>query len=112
MGAIKTLYFVFNSFNFFFVKIRSNVLGKGSDITIVSSSYSLELVKKACYKIQKEFKISCEIIDLRTVKPYDGKTILSSVKKTKRLMVVDYDWPMGGIASEIISFVSEKLAKD
>ncbi len=91
---------------------KANVIKKGSDISIVSSSYSLELVKKACYKIEKEFKISCEIIDLRTVKPYDKKTILSSVKKTKRLMVVDYDWPMGGIASEIISFVSENLAKD
>jgi pyruvate dehydrogenase E1 component beta subunit len=90
---------------------KANVLKKGSDITIISTSYSLELVKKASLKIQKALGISCEIIDLRTVKPYDKATILKSVKKTKRLMVVDYDWPMGGIASEIISFVSENLAK-
>ena len=52
-----------------------------------------------------------EVIDPRTLSPLDFQTIIHSVKKTKRLMVVDYDWPMGGIASEIISFVSENLAK-
>ncbi len=88
---------------------KANIIKKGKDLTIISSSYSLELVKKACAKIQNKINASIEIIDLRTIKPYDKKTILKSVSKTKRIMVVDYDWPMGGIASEIISFISEKI---
>ena len=53
--------------------------------------------------------ISVEILDLRTLNPIDENTILTSLKKTKRLCVIEYGWPRSGIASEIISIVTRKI---
>ena len=51
-------------------------------------------------ELDKE-NISCEIIDLRTVRPMDHETILNSVKKTKRLVILEEAWPFGNVATEI-----------
>ena len=60
----------------------------------------LLLALGAAEELQKE-GISAEVIDLRTIRPLDVPTILNSVKKTNRLVVVDENWPMGSIASEL-----------
>mgnify|MGYP006084214747 CR=1 FL=1 len=87
---------------------KCNILKKGKDITIVSNSYmSLESYKAA--KVLKKIGIDAEVIDLRSLRPLDSKTILSSVNKTKKLLVVDGGWPQYGISSEIISIISEKM---
>jgi len=79
----------------------------GNDITIVSSSYTLETVRKAI-EMTKQKNISVELIDLRSIKPIDKKTILNSLKKTGRIVVVDGGWVTGGVASEIVSIVSSE----
>ena len=87
---------------------KCKVMKKGKDITIVSNSYmSLESLKAA--SILKKINVNAEVIDLRSLRPLDSKTIINSVKKTKKILVVDGGWPQYGISSEIISIVSERL---
>jgi len=81
---------------------------KGSSVTIVTIGYSLIDAIKASETLNKE-KIYPEIIDIRSLWPLDIKTIVKSVKKTKRLVVIDPSWQSFGAASEIISRVSEVL---
>ena len=84
---------------------KSKITKKGSDITIVSSSYmSIEALKAA--EILKEYNIDAEIIDLRTLRPLDINPVIKSVKKTKKLLVVDNGWTQFGISSEIISRIA------
>ena len=82
----------------------------GTDVTIVSFN---KMVIEACYaamELEKE-GISAEVIDLRTIRPLDIDTIVASVKKTNRLIVVDESWPMFGVSSEI-AYLVQKHAFD
>ena len=72
----------------------------GTDVTIVSFNKMMHVVNAAADELAKE-GISAEVIDLRTIRPLDHKTIVESVKKTNRLVVVDESWPMFGVSAEI-----------
>ncbi len=72
----------------------------GTDVTIVSFGKIIKEADKAAAVLEKE-GISCEIIDLRTVKPLDANAILESVKKTNRLVILEEAWPFGNVATEI-----------
>ena len=63
------------------------------------------------YKFLKINGIEPEIIDLRTLRPIDKKTIINSVKKTRKLLVIDNSWTTYGISAEIISIVTESIFK-
>lgn len=87
---------------------ESRTCKKGGDITIVSSGVlTLETLKAAKY-LEEKHNISAEIIDLITIKPLDYKTIIESTRKTKRICVVDSGFTTCSIATEIISYVSER----
>ena len=87
---------------------KAEILKKGKDITIVSCSYmTIEVLRIS--EFLKKNNIDFELIDLQSVSPLDYKTILNSVKKTKRLLVLDIGHKSFGISAEIISIVSEKL---
>jgi len=73
---------------------------EGSDVTIVSFGKIIKEAYKAADVLAKE-GISCEIIDLRTVRPLDLEAIYKSVKKTNRLIILEEAWPLANIASEI-----------
>ena len=81
---------------------------EGNDITLVTLSYTVELALEASIEIAEE-GISVEVIDLRSIVPLDIKTILESVLKTKRLLVVDEDYLSFGLTGEIITRVIENL---
>ncbi len=81
---------------------------EGNDITIVSLSYMTLEATKAADLLGKD-GIHTEVIDLRSVKPIDEETIMTSVAKTGRLIVVDGTWKSLGVPSEIITLVTEKL---
>jgi len=85
---------------------KANVLREGEQVTLVSHSISLKLCLEAAKKLESN-GISCEIIDLRTIKPLDIDTILESVKKTNRCVVVEQGWAQSGVSSEIISVIME-----
>ena len=78
----------------------ADIKREGTDVTIVSFGKIIKEAYKAADELDKE-DISCEIIDLRTVRPMDHKTILNSVKKTNRLVILEEAWPFGNVATEI-----------
>ena len=78
----------------------ADIKREGTDVTIVSFGKIIKEAYKAADELDKE-NISCEIIDLRTVRPMDHETILKSVKKTNRLVILEEAWPFGNVATEI-----------
>ena len=88
----------------------ADIKREGSDVTIVSFGKIIKEAYKAADELAKE-NISCEIIDLRTVRPMDTEAILNSVKKTNRLVVLEEAWPFGNVSTEI-TFQVQSLAFD
>jgi pyruvate dehydrogenase E1 component beta subunit len=78
----------------------ANVVKEGKDVTIVSFNKMMKVALTAAEELAKE-GISAEVIDLRTIRPLDWFTILNSVKKTNRLVIVEEQWPMCSVSSEI-----------
>ena len=79
----------------------------GNDVTVVSFGKIIKEAYKAADILDKE-GISCEVIDLRTVRPLDIDTVLESVKKTNRLVILEEAWPFGNVSTEITYQVQEK----
>jgi pyruvate dehydrogenase E1 component beta subunit len=89
---------------------KADIKRSGTDVTLVSFGKII----KTCYAAAEELEkdgISCEIIDLRTIRPIDYHTVIESVKKTNRLVIVEEAWPLGSIATEV-SFKVQKEAFD
>ena len=80
----------------------------GKDITLVSFGKILKEALKASDELHKE-GIDVEIIDLRTIRPLDYKTIFESVKKTNRLVILEESWPFGNISTEITYQVQNEI---
>jgi len=79
---------------------KADIKKAGKDVTIVSFNKIMKVAMGAAAELEKE-NINAEVIDLRTVRPLDWKTILESVKKTNRLVIVEEQWPFGSVSSEI-----------
>jgi len=79
---------------------KADIKRKGDNVTIVTFGKILKLVNEAAEELQKE-GISCEVIDLRSIRPIDYDTIIASVKKTNRCVVVEESWPLASISSEL-----------
>ncbi len=84
----------------------ADIKREGKDVTVVSFGKIIKEAFKAADELEKE-GISVEVIDLRTVRPMDHETILNSVKKTNRLVILEEAWPFGSVASEITYQVQE-----
>ena len=85
----------------------ADIKRKGTDVTVVSFGKIIKEVYKASEELEKE-GISCEIIDLRTVRPLDINSVIDSVKKTNRLVILEEAWPFGNVSTEITYQVQEK----
>lgn len=79
---------------------KADVKKAGRDVTIVSFNKMMKVALGAASELEKE-GISAEVIDLRSIRPLDWMTILESVKKTNRLVIVEEQWPFASISSEI-----------
>lgn len=79
---------------------KANIIQQGADVTLVSFGKMIKIAREATQVMEKQ-GIAVELIDLRTVRPLDLSTIIHSVKKTNRLVIVEEAWPLGSIASEI-----------
>ena len=79
---------------------KAHVTRAGTDVTIVSYNKMMKVSLSAAAELQKE-NISAEVIDLRTIRPLDWMTVLESVKKTNRLVIVEEQWPFASISSEV-----------
>ena len=83
----------------------------GSDLSIVSYSIGVGIALDAAEKLAAE-GISAEVIDLRTLRPLDSATVIASLRKTNRLMIVEEGWPTCSIASELAMVVMEQAFDD
>ncbi|ATL47954.1 pyruvate dehydrogenase complex E1 component subunit beta [Chitinophaga caeni] len=79
---------------------KADIKRAGKDVTIVSFNKMMKVALDAAEELAKE-GIEAEVIDLRTIRPLDWFTILESVKKTNRLVIVEEQWPFASISSEI-----------
>src|SRR6187431_2197597 len=79
---------------------KADIKRAGKDVTIVSFNKMMKVALSAAEELAKE-GIEAEVIDLRTIRPLDWMTILESVKKTNRLVIVEEQWPFASISSEI-----------
>jgi len=86
---------------------QANVLRPGSDLTIVSCGEYVNRCVAAAQELEQQ-GLSCEVIDLRTIVPLDTQTILTSVAKTSRLLIVDEAYSMCGVGAEISALVMEE----
>jgi len=84
----------------------ANVAREGSDLTIVGLGATLHMAMAAAAELEQD-GISCEVVDLRSVVPLDRDTIITSARKTGRLLVVDDDYKSYGLSGEIICSVVE-----
>jgi pyruvate dehydrogenase E1 component beta subunit len=86
----------------------ADIKREGDDVTIVSFGKIIKEAYKAADVLKKD-NISCEIIDLRTVRPLDIDAVLKSVKKTNRLVILEEAWPFGNVSTEITFQVQSKV---
>jgi pyruvate dehydrogenase E1 component beta subunit len=89
---------------------KADIKRVGTDVTIVSYNKMMKVALGAAEELAKE-GISAEVIDLRTIRPLDWHTIVESVKKTNRLVIVEEQWPFASVSSEI-SYRVQKEAFD
>ncbi|HRU60729.1 MAG TPA: pyruvate dehydrogenase complex E1 component subunit beta [Bacteroidia bacterium] len=88
----------------------ADVKRAGRDVTIVSFGKMMKVALKAAEELSKD-NIDAEVIDLRTVRPIDYATLINSVKKTNRMVIVEESWPLASIASEL-AFAVQRHAFD
>lgn len=86
---------------------KANVLRKGKDITIVAISFMVQEALAAAEILAKE-GVDAEVIDIRSLRPFDEKTILNSLEKTGHLLAVDVSWELCGFSSEVAALAAEK----
>jgi len=80
---------------------KADIKREGDDVTIVSFGKIIKEAYKAADELKEEHDLSCEVIDIRTVRPMDYETIVKSLKKTNRLVILEEAWPFGNVATEI-----------
>lgn len=89
---------------------KARIAREGKDVTVVSFNKMMKVALGAADELAKE-GIEAEVIDLRTIRPLDWETIVESVKKTNRLVIVEEQWPFASVSSEI-SYRVQKEAFD
>jgi pyruvate dehydrogenase E1 component beta subunit len=90
----------------------ARVVREGSDVTIVAISRMALTAERAAETLASEHRVQAEVIDPRTLRPLDLDTILASVRKTNRCVIVEEGWPHGGIGANLAALVSEQAFDD
>jgi pyruvate dehydrogenase E1 component beta subunit len=85
---------------------KARVARPGEQVTIVAFSRMVKLALQAAEELQKA-GVSAEVIDLRSLRPFDAETVIASVKKTNCVVSVEEGWPFAGIGSEIAALMME-----
>ncbi|MEM7791549.1 MAG: alpha-ketoacid dehydrogenase subunit beta [Verrucomicrobiota bacterium] len=86
----------------------ANILNEGTDLTIVSHGRCAIISLNAAKKLKEEYDLSVEVIDLRSIRPLDEETILQSVKKTNRVVLVEENKPFCGVDAQISHLIQFK----
>lgn len=91
---------------------KANVERQGTDVTITAFAKMVGFSLEAADILQRDHGISCEVVNLRTIRPLDRPAIIESVKKTNRIVSVEEGWPQHGVGSEIAALLMESEAFD
>lgn len=91
---------------------RAQVLRSGSDVTLISHSYSTVRAMQAAQRLHDEHDISAEVIDLRSLRPLDIETVAESVFKTHRAVCVEEGWPTYGVTAELAARIQRACFDD
>jgi pyruvate dehydrogenase E1 component beta subunit len=91
---------------------RARIAREGNDVTIVGVSRMALTAERAAETLAKEHGVEAEVIDPRTLRPLDLDTILASVKKTNRCVVVEEGWPHGGVGANLGALIAEHAFDD
>ena len=87
---------------------QANIVLSGSDATIVTYSIMVSKSLEAAKILKEKYGLVVEVIDLQTIRPLDRETVLTSVKKTNRLITVEESWPFASVGSEIVNIVQNE----
>src|SRR5699024_3057242 len=85
-----------------------NIVKEGEDLTVIAWGGMVREAMKAVKKVEQENNCTCEIIDLRSIVPLDAETVIESVKKTGRAVIIHEAHQTAGFAGEIISLINEE----
>ena len=88
---------------------KADIKRPGGDVTIITYSRSLKTSLAAAEKLADEDGIDVEVIDLRTIRPLDLDTLLASVVKTHRAVIVEEDWPYCGVGAGVADRIYQKI---
>jgi len=80
----------------------------GDQVTIVCHSKTVALAEKAAAQLAERHELSAEVVDLRTIRPLDTATILASVRKTNRCVVVEEGWPFCGVGAQVVDEIQRE----
>ncbi len=91
---------------------KAAVRREGDDVTIVGISRMALTAQRAADVLAEEHDVSAEVIDPRTLRPLDLDTILASVRKTNRCVIVEEGWPHGGVGANLAALIQEQAFDD
>lgn len=87
---------------------QANILREGTDVTLIGYSGSVHQATRAATMLEEQEEISAEVIDLRCLRPLDMDTVIESVKKTNRAVIVEDAWGFGGFGGELAAQIMER----
>jgi len=87
---------------------QANIVREGDDVTVVATAYMVTRALNAAEKLEKERGISLEIIDPRTIVPFDKESVLNSVKKTGRIVIFTEECQTGSFAEHVAAIVADE----
>jgi pyruvate dehydrogenase E1 component beta subunit len=90
----------------------ADVKREGTDVSLIAHGRSVLTALAAAHRLSEEFNISAEVVDLRSIRPLDEQTILDSVRKTHRAVLVDENKPFCGVSSQIATMIQEHAFDD
>ena len=86
---------------------KARIAREGTDISLISYGRQVNLLLRVADQLAKEQDVQAEVIDLRSIRPFDSETIIESVKKTNRAVVVQEQWRWFSVASEVAAIIQE-----
>jgi len=90
----------------------ADVKREGTDVSLIAHGRAVLTALAAAHRLSEEFNISAEVVDLRSIRPLDEQTILDSVRKTHRAVLVDENKPFCGVSSQIATMIQEQAFDD
>jgi pyruvate dehydrogenase E1 component beta subunit len=87
---------------------EADVKRDGGDVTLICHSKTVSVALKAADQLQEEHGMAAEVVDLRSIRPLDVETIMTSVRKTNRCVIVEEGWPFCGIGAQVVDDIQRE----